>query len=514
LSTWQAMKTTIKCAAVDLGASGGKVILGSFDGSGVTLQEVYRFPNGPVRVKEHIYWDVHGLFEQVKQGLIAAGRAARLDSIGLDAWGNDFCLLDKSGALLEDPHSYRDPRTDGIMEKAFERISREDIYSRTGVQFMQHNTLFQLYSMALDKSPLLESASTYLMIADLFNYWLCGEKCCEFTNATTTQFYDPNQRDWCLPLLESLDIPARIMPPIVQPAVRLGMLQAGLCGELGIPALPVIAVGTHDTASAASVVPYGRGVPPGAPKEMSSSADSAFLSSGTWSLLGAEVGQPLINSAGLKHNFTCYGGVGGAWLVWKNIQALWVLQECMRGWEEDGQRDTPEELTALAEQALPFAAIIDVDDRLFLTPGNFPARIEEYCRRTGQKPPGAKGAIVRCILESLALKYRYTFERLQEVLGRKLGCIHIIGGGSLNTLLNRFTTEAAGVPVVAGPAEATALGNFMAQLMALGEVGSLSQAREIVSRSFRAVTYQAGDSARWDDFYGRFLDIMNNGGRV
>jgi sugar (pentulose or hexulose) kinase len=506
------MKTTIKCAAVDLGASGGKVMLGRFDGSKVKLQEVYRFPNGPVQVKEHIYWDVRALFEEVKKGLGLAGRDERLDSIGLDAWGNDFCLLDSGGALLEDPHSYRDPRTDGVMEKAFQRMSREDIYNRTGVQFMQHNTLFQLYSMVLEKSPLLESASTYLMVADLFNYWLCGERCCEFTNATTTQFYDPRKRDWCLPLLETFDIPARIMPPVVQPATKLGVLQPGLCRELG--ALPVIAVGTHDTASAASVVPYGRGVPSDAPAGMFSSSDSAFLSSGTWSLLGAEVGEPLINSAGLKHNFTCYGGVGGAWLVWKNIQALWVLQECMRGWEQAGERDTLEELISLAEQAQPFTAIMDTDDRLFLTPGDFPARIEEYCRRTGQKPPAGKGAMVRCILESLALKYRYTFERLQDVLGRKLGRIHIIGGGSRNALLNRFTAEATGVPVVAGPAEATALGNFTAQLMALGEVESLSQAREIISRSFGTDTYTPGHVDGWDEVYGKFLDIMNKGGRI
>jgi rhamnulokinase len=508
------MSKTVNCAAVDLGASGGKVMLGRFDGSKVALQEVYRFRNGPVQTKGHIYWDARRLFEEIRKGLGLAGRAARLNSIGLDAWGNDFCLLDSAGDLLEDPHSYRDPRTEGVMEKAFQRMSREDIYNTTGVQFMQHNTLFQIYSMVLDKSPLLESASTYLMMADLFNYWLCGEKCCEFTNATSTQFYDPRKRDWCLPLLETFDIPARIMPPIIQPATRLGMLQPKLCRELGTPAIPVIAVGTHDTASAASVVPYGRGVPSHTPVEMFSSSDSAFLSSGTWSLLGAEVGEPLINSAGLKHNFTCYGGVGGAWLVWKNIQALWVLQECMRGWEEACERDTLEELIALAEQAKPFAAIIDTDDRLFLTPGDFPARIEEYCRRTGQKPPGGKGTIVRCILESLAVKYRYTFERLQEVLGRKLGCIHIIGGGSLNTMLNRFTADAAGVHVIAGPSEATALGNFMTQLMALGEVGSMLQAREIVSRSIQAVTYRSVKSVAWDGAYGRFLDMVNKGGRV
>jgi len=484
-------------------------MLGRFDGSKVRLQEIYRFPNGPLQVKEHIYWDVHRLFEEVKRGLGMAGRSARLVSIGLDAWGNDFCLLDAGGALVENPHSYRDPRTDGVMQKAFEKMSRGDIYSRTGVQFMQHNTLFQIYSMVLDRSPLLESASTYLMIADLFNYWLCGERCCEFTNATSTQFYDPYKRDWCLPLLEVFDIPAGIMPPIVQPATKLGILQRGLCSELGTSALPVIAVGTHDTASAAIAVPYSRGVPSAAPAGTDfTSQGSAFLSSGTWSLLGAEVGEPLINDAGLKHNFTCYGGVGGVWLVWKNIQALWLLQECMRGWEEAGQGVGLEELVALAGQAQPFASIIDVDDRLFLTPGDFPARIEEYCRRTGQKPPAGKGAIVRCILESLALKYRYTFEQLQGVLGRKLGRIHIIGGGSLNTLLNRFTAEATGVPVVAGPAEATALGNFMAQLMALGEVGSLSQAREIVIRSFDTVNFQPGTGVGWDNAHGRFLDIM------
>ena len=503
----QAMKKTVNCAAVDLGASGGKVMLGRFDGAKVTLQEAYRFPNGPVQVEEHIYWDARRLFAEVKKGLGVAGRAERLDSIGLDAWGNDFCLLNSSGALLEDPHSYRDPRTDGVMQKAFEKMSREDIYSRTGVQFMQHNTLFQLYSMVLDRSPLLDSAATYLMIADLFNYWLCDEKSCEFTNATTTQFYDPNKRGWCRPVLDTFDIPARIMPPVVQPATKLGMLQARLCDELDIQSLPVIAVGTHDTASAACAVPYSA-------DGSLSRENAAFLSSGTWSLLGAEVGEPLINGRGFEHNFTCYGGVGGAWLVWKNIQALWVLQECMRSWEEDGQAYTLEEIIALAEQAQRFAAVIDVDDRLFLTPGNFPDRIDRYCRDTGQKPPGGKGEVVRCILESLALKYRYTFERLQEVLGRKLDRIHVIGGGSRNILLNRFMAEATSVPVVAGPAEATALGNFMAQLMALGEVQSLSQAREIIGRSFSTVTYRSGQSAEWDDVSGLFGNIVNKGDRI
>lgn len=491
------MKKTINCAAVDLGASGGKVMLGSFDGSRAALRELYRFPNGPLRVNNSIYWDAPRLFAEVKKGLGQAGRAAGLDSIGLDAWGNDYCLLGRDGKLLEDSHSYRDPRTDGVMQKAFEVMSRDEIYRRTGVQFMQHNTLFQLYSMVLEGSPLLKSADTCLMIADLFNYWLCGVKCCEFTNATTTQFCDPYKKEWCRPVMEAFAIPVHIMPPIVSPATRLGLLEGRLMGELSLPAVPVIAVATHDTASAVSVVP-------------AKDDDYAFLSSGTWSLLGAEVKEPLISNAGLEHNFSCYGGVGGTWLAWKNIQALWVLQECMRNWEEAGRPCGFDELINMAEQAQPFGSLIDVDDRLFLTPGDFPVRIAEYCRRTGQAPPGGRGATVRCILESLALKYRYTFEKLQVVLGRKLNCIHIVGGGSRNTLLNRLTAGSTGVAVVAGPAEATALGNFMAQLMAVGEVGSLSEAREIVSRSFDMITYLPAGVDAWDEAYGRFSAVAKS----
>ena len=485
------MKNTLNCAAVDLGASGGKVMLGSYDGAKVALQEIYRFPNGPLQAGKAIYWDVPRLFAEVKKGLALAGRAADLDSIGLDAWGNDFCLLEKDGRLLENPRSYRDPRTDGVMQKAFAEMSRDNIYRLTGVQFMQHNTLYQLYSMVLAGSPLLKSAATYLMTADLFNYWLCGQKLCEFTNATTTQFFDPFKGDWCLPILEAFHIPVQIMPPIVPPAARLGVLERRLRDELGLPAVPIMAVGTHDTASAVSAVP--------------ALDDSyAFLSSGTWSLLGAEVKEPLISREGMDHNFSCYGGVGGAWLVWKNIQALWLLQECLRTWETGGQPYSIEHILDLAEKARPFGPLIDVDDRLFLTPGDLASRIVEYCRHTGQDVPAGPGEIVRCILESLAVKYRLTFANLQLVLGRKLSRIHIIGGGSRNSLLNRFTAGAAGVPVVAGPAEATSLGNVMAQLVAQGELGKPSEVRAVVRRSFDTVTYLPGDGAGWDEACGRF----------
>jgi rhamnulokinase len=492
------MKKTVNCAAIDLGASHGKVTVGSFDGERVSLKEVFRFTHGPVKINNSIYWDVLRLFEKVKKGLGTASKeyGEGLASLALDAWGNDCCLLDSGGNLVENPHSYRDPRTDGIMEKAFAVMPREEIYRRTGVQFMQHNTLFQLYSMVLAGAPLLRAASTYLMTADLFNYWMTGEKYCEFTNATTTQFFDLFSNDWCKPILDKFNIPSKIMPPVIMPGTRLGKLSDWLCHDLDIPAIPVIAVGTHDTASAASAVPAKDG-------------NYAFLSSGTWSLLGAEVDKPLVSDAGLQHNFSCYGGVCGRYLVWKNIQALWVLQECQRVWEEQGITDTFEELLAQAEKATPFRAFIDVDDRCFLTPGDFPDIISGYCERTGQQQPQTRGEIVRCILESLALKYRYTFEKLQIVMGRKLGRIHIVGGGSRNKMLNRLTAEATGVPVIAGPAEATSLGNIMLQLITLGEVGSLEQSREIISRSFATSAYEAKISPDWEEAFGKFMKLLD-----
>ncbi|RPJ60170.1 MAG: rhamnulokinase, partial [Dehalococcoidia bacterium] len=286
------MKKPLKCVAIDLGASGGKVFSGSFNGSRISLRESYRFPNFPIQLRDHIYWDVLRLFEDVKKGLSVAVHESenKPSSLGLDTWGNDFCLLDKHGSLVENPHSYRDPRTDGIMMKAFEIMTREDIYNLTGVQFMQHNTLFQLYSLILRNSPLLKAASTYLMIPDLFNYWLSGKKYCEFTNATTTQFFDLHSNTWHNTILESFNIPNKIMPPVIKPGTRIGKLNKWLCNELGISAVPVIAVGTHDTASAVSVVPTLHD-------------GYAFLSSGTWSLFGAEVNTPVINDNGLKYNF-------------------------------------------------------------------------------------------------------------------------------------------------------------------------------------------------------------------
>jgi sugar (pentulose or hexulose) kinase len=491
------MEKTIKCVAFDLGASGGKVILGVFNGNRITISEVYRFPNNPILLGDHIYWDFLRLFEEVKKGLRLAYKQTdgQIDSIGVDTWGKDCAFLDIHGHLLENPHCYRDPRTNGMMEKAFQKMPREELYERTGVQLMQLNTIFQLLSMVDEDPRALDNVGTFLNLPDLFNYYLTGKKFCEFTNATNTQFYDPLTNAWNERILDAMGIPRSIFPPIIQPGTIIGNLSEWLCEELGVRQIPVIAVATHDTASAVSAVP-------------SSERDYAFLSSGTWSLLGYEEKSLVINKNGFKNNFSCYGGVCNTWLIWKNIQALWLLQECARVWTENGNVYSNEDLTIMASQAKPFGPLIDTDDLVFLAPGDFPLKIVEYCKRTGQQPPESDGAIVRSIMESLAVKYRFTFDRLQEVIGKQLNNICVIGGGSRNWLLNKFTSEAIGLPVKAGPAEATSIGNILMQLMALKELDCLPDAREVVRSSFETSTFEACKTDAWEDAYGRYLEII------
>jgi sugar (pentulose or hexulose) kinase len=497
------MEKTIKCVAFDLGASGGKVILGEFDGNRITISEVYRFSNNPILLGDHIYWDFLHLFEEVKKGLRLANKLTdgQIASIGVDTWGTDCALLDIHGHLLENPHCYRDARTNGMMEKAFQRMTREELYERTGVQFMQLNTIFQLLSIVDEDPGALNNVGTFLMVPDLFNYYLTGNKFCEFTNATTTQFYDPMTNAWNEPILNAMGIPRSIFPPIVQPGTIIGDLSVWLCEELGVKQIPVVAVATHDTPSAVSAVP-------------SSEKDYAFLSSGTWTLLGHEEVAPVINKNGFKNNFSCYGGVCNSWLIWKNIQALWLLQECARIWAERGKPYSHEDLILMASQAKPFGPMIDTDDLVFLPPGDFPLKIAEYCTRTGQQPPGNDGAVVRSILESLAVKYRFTVDRLQEVVGKRLNNICVIGGGSRNWLLNRFTAEATGLTVKAGPAEATAIGNIMMQLMALKELDCLPDARKVVRSSFETSIYEACKTDAWEDAYGRYLEISTKSKKI
>lgn len=483
--------------AFDLGAESGRAILGALDGDQLSLSEVHRFDNGPVRLPDGLHWDILRLWSEIKTGLGLAVReqGGGLAAVGLDTWGVDFCLLDGQGALLGNPYHYRDSRTDGMMDEAFRRLPREYIFERTGIQFMQINTLYQLLAMVVQGSPALQVAKTFLTIPDLLNYWLSGRAVCEFTMATTTQCYDPRRRAWARPMLDGLGIPSHIFPPVVQPGARLGQLLPELGDELGCGRLPVVAPACHDTGSAVVAVPaQGR--------------NFAWISSGTWSIMGAEAGEPIVNAQSLQHNFTNEGGVNGAWRFSKNVMGLWIVQECRRTWARQGESLTYDEITRLAAEAEPFRAIVDPDWNDFLKPGDMLARIQAYCQRTQQPALETKGAIVRCVLESLALKYRWVLERLEEMLGYRLEPIHIIGGGTQNRLLNQFTADATNRTVVAGPIEATAIGNILMQAVALGHIQSLDQARAIVRHSFKPETYEPKPAAQWAAAYENLCALI------
>ncbi len=491
------MAKAIGFLAFDLGAESGRAVLGCFDGEKLSLSEVYRFPNGPVRVLGSLYWDVLHLWSEIKHGLRLCARQGKVElvGIGVDTWGVDFALLGADDSLLGNPHHYRDPRTEGMMEEAFRRVPREEIFERTGIQFMPINTLYHLLAMAIHEAPALKLARTFLMMPDLFNFWLTGRKVCEFTDATTTQFYDPRKGTWSKLLFKKLGLPFHILPEIVPPGTVLGPLLPSVAEEVGLRKVPVIAPACHDTGSAVAAVP-ARG------------EDWAYISSGTWSLMGTEITEPIINAQSLAYNFTNEGGVCGTFRFLKNIMGLWLVQECRRTWARAGEEFSYEELTEMAACAEPFKALVDPDHPVFLRPGDMPATIKNFCERTGQPVPETKGAILRCALESLALKYRWVLERLEAMLRRRLEVIHIIGGGSRNKLLNQFTADATQRLVMAGPAEATAIGNILMQTLASGYIASLQEGREMVRRSFKMTTYEPGDPTRWDEAYTRFLTIM------
>ncbi|MCA9935079.1 MAG: rhamnulokinase, partial [Anaerolineales bacterium] len=436
-------------------------------------------------------WDVLRLWHEIQQGLTLTQQQAELAGIGLDTWGVDFALLDKAGTLLGNPFHYRDGRTDTMLDEAFRRAGKQAIFDHTGIQFMSINTLYQLLSMVVADSPAMEMAHTFLTIPDLFNYWLTGRKVSEFTIATTTQCYDPLQGNWATSLLTQLGIPSHIFPEIVPPGTVLGDLRA----EWGVP-VPVIAPACHDTGSAVTAVP-------------AVGERFAWISSGTWSIMGAEVERAVIDGRSLTANMTNEGGVNGTFRFSRNIMGLWLVQECRRAWAQQGDDFTYEALTQMAAAAPPLAAVIDPDDADFLKPGDMPARIQAYCQRTGQAVPESRGAIVRCALESLALKYRWVLDQLETILGYQLDPIHIIGGGTQNKLLNQFTADATGRQVITGPVEATAVGNVLVQAMALGHIGSLAEGRALVRRSFAVDVYEpAVDRKMGDEGYGRLLKLL------
>ncbi len=482
--------------AFDLGAESGRAIIGHLRDRTLQLREAARFPNKMMLLTGTWRWNVFRLYEEMLGALrrCAAEMAAPPSSVGVDTWGVDFGLLGSDGSLLGLPFAYRDERTLGIMEKVFSRIPRDRIYALTGIQFLRFNSLFQLYAMRQAGSPLLDQARDLLFIPDLFHFFLTGNKATEFSYATTSQLFNPASRAWESEIFSHLELPLPLMQPVIEPGSMIGALRADLAREAGLEEIPVVAVATHDTASAVAAIP-------------AEGAGWAYISSGTWSLMGVEVETPIIHDRARELNFTNEGGVAGTFRFLKNITGLWLLQACRRTWNE-GAPATYEELEQAAEGAAAFRSLVDPDDEAFLNPQDMPHAIREYCRRTAQAVPDAIPAVVRCILESLALKYRYVLDQLRSLSPQPIERIHIIGGGSRNRVLCQFTANACGLPVIAGPAEATAAGNILVQALCRKEVEDLADLRRIVRRSFRPTVFEPQDTGEWHNALARFIDLL------
>lgn len=487
------MGATADYLAIDLGASSGRAVVGSFDGQKLGLTEVHRFLNGPIELPTGLHWDAPRLFAEVKRSLSLAPQShAPLSGVGIDTWGVDYGLLSSTGALLGPPHHYRDPRTHGLMGEAFKLVPRNRIYARTGIQFMPLNTLYQL--LADSRSGGLGAAHTLLFMPDLLHYWLTGIRRSEHTIASTSQMYDPSASAWTNDILNALDLPTRILPDVAAPGTPVGPILPSLAQETGIGPITVIAPASHDTASAVAAVP-GIG------------DDWAYISSGTWSLVGRELAAPICTPQALAANFTNERGVGNTIRFHKNIAGLWLVQECQRLWAARGRTYTFEALCQIALAAPPLATLFDPDDPSLADFGDMPARIRALCARAGQAPRDSDGALVRCILECLALKCRAVIDSLETLTG-PVRTIHIVGGGVQNTLLCRFTADATARPIIAGPVEATAAGNVMTQALAHGRVSSLGDIRAVISASFRPTLYEPRDASAWAAAYGRFRALL------
>jgi rhamnulokinase len=482
--------------AFDLGAESGRAVLGLFDGQRLRLEVPHRFPNGPVRTLDTLHWDVLRLFSEMLTGLRrCAVEHGGIDSLGVDTWGVDFALLGHGGTLLGNPRHYRDPHTETIMDAAFARVPRTEVFRQTGIQFMRFNSLFQLLALQRDRSPLLDGAETLLFMPDLFHYWFTGVKVNEFTDASTSQLIDPTTRSWAYDLVKAFGLPAQILGTLVAPGTVLGPLRTAVATDTGLNPVPVIAPASHDTGSAVAAVP-------------AQGTSWAYISSGTWSLMGVELPAPLINDHVLASNFTNEGGIGGTIRFLKNIMGLWLVQECRRAWERAGQSYSYDDLMRLAQAAPAFVSLVNPDEASFILPPNMSAALGDFCRRTGQPVPVEPGAVIRCALESLALRYRWVLERLEELNGRSFEVIHVVGGGCQNTLLCQLTADACNRPVHAGPIEATAIGNVLVQAVGLGLLGSLADAREVVRRSFEVRTYTPQHAESWHGPYERFLKFL------
>ncbi len=493
--------TPAQFLAVDLGASSGRVVAGEWSGRRFALQELHRFANEIVDVRGALFWDILRIWTEIKAALRKhrgiCSEPPR--SIGVDAWGVDFALLDRGGRLLSNPYSYRDPRTGGMPQRVHEVVPAMELFRETGAYPMAINTLYQLFSMTLGSGPQLEGAETLLMIPDLIRYWLCGDAGVEYTQATTTQMYAVASRGWAFETLARLGIPGRILPSVVETGTVLSAVSRPVAEECGFASsFPVVACAAHDTASAVAAIP-----------EMD--RESAFLSSGTWSLMGVELDRPLVSAEAFARGFTNEGAADGGLLLIRNITGLWILEECLREWRNRGLNLGWEEITEQAESAPALRSLIDPDAGVFRGKGDMPRRVRDYCRRTGQPAPETPGEVARCLFESLSLKYRSVFLGLQQATGRTLNSIRIVGGGSRNRLLCQMTADACGRLVVCGPAEASALGSVMQQAVATGHLASLAEGREAIADSYPRLFFHPRAGGAWEAASARFQILAEAG---
>jgi len=475
--------------ALDLGAESGRAILARLHSGVLTTREIHRFKNEPVEYGGSLHWDVTRLWWEVRKALLGL-EELELAGIGVDAWGVDYALLGERGELLQNPYHYRDARTNGVMQDVFRKVAKEEIYSATGIQFMPINTLYQLYAAVRDTPALLKAAERLVMIPDLVHYWLTGNAVCEFTNATTTQLVNPATRTWATELMRRLELPTHLLAEIVEPGTQVGTLLPSISRNSALSATRVIAPATHDTGSAVAAISARDG--------------TAFLSSGTWSLLGTELDAPVISPEALRHNFTNEGGVNGTTRLLKNVMGLWMLQCCRQSWTAQGQSCDHLELMELAAREDSFRCLVDPDHASFLRPSDMPAAIDQFCAKTHQPSPKSVGGYVRAILESLAFKYRLVLHNLEQLIGRRIHQIRVIGGGSKNRLLNQMTADATGRKLLAGPAEATALGNVAIQILATGGASSLKEVRQIIDRSYPVEGFEPLNTVKWDRHADRF----------
>lgn len=486
-----------KMLAFDFGASSGRAIIGELKEDKLTLREIHRFPNDPVMFSKHLQWDMLRLTYEIKQGLLKCKNNGDgdIESVGVDTWGVDFGLIDEHGELISNPYHYRDSRTEGMIENCFRIIPQEELFNRTGLQIAPYNTIYQLLAMQDMKDKSLDIADTLLLMPDLINYMLTGEKVSEYTEVTTTQLYNYHDKNWDKHIINSIGIQDNIFTKIVNPGTVIGDIRNSICTELDIKPSKVIAVASHDTASAVVAVPA---------KE----ENWAFLSSGTWSLVGIESDKPIINDLVSKYNFTNEGGADNKINFTKNIMGLWIVQECRRQWEKEGKKFDFSKLVDMATLENGLTSFIDPDNLLFYAPGEMPDKVRKFCIETGQIVPETAGQIIRCVEESLAFKCRWAIERIEEITCRKIDIIHMVGGGIKDNLLCQLTANATGRKVVAGPVEATAIGNILVQALALGEIRDIAHGREVVRNSFEVVEYLPQDVQKWEESYGKFMSIL------